>query len=179
MAETILKQLSDVTKKFKSSVYAIVNNYKKLIHTINSDPNIVTKMCKISIGQISEDGKIFVTKDMFNKFVEDAINICSLEALYWTKYLESIDTFFALMLDWRQPQNILSVIHDKQMLILFQVWFGDMYDVKHIQGLERFIKHIEAESKTLNTRMFRYLTTKPPEKDDSIFLPTDPILSSE
>lgn len=159
--EERLKNISEIIGQLKTAIYSLINEYRRIIHMANFDNKSMSKMCKITDGDIDENGKIYVTQDVMNKFIINIKKECTTEALYWCKYFQALDTFVKNMIDFENPsKTILLNCDDKQLHHLYECWFGDVYDTKMEQGLLSFKRDVEERKQTITVDMFRKMNTE-------------------
>lgn len=183
MAETELLQLNACIKQIKSETYAVVNAYKKLQYTVKNDPKIVSKVCKISKGQVAPNGEIFITMDMLEAFTKEISNKCEEYGTYWSGFMKAADVFIQNQLDFISVQDALTRPHSEQLEKLYNIWCGDEYpDVKRIEGLCRFIDIIGVHMRQINIKMFNDMTIDYPKStknsEEPILLETDELIRS-
>jgi hypothetical protein len=155
-AEKKLKELTDITIKLKTSIYSLVNEYRRLIYLAVLGNKDFTKMCRVTDGQVDEAGKIFVTKDMLSNFTERFKNKCITEALYWSHYVNALDLFVKYMLNFDDPLILLKT-KNKQLFHLYECWFGDVYKENKERGLLRLLSDIDEKRKNINVELFKEL----------------------
>lgn len=162
--ENRLKTLFDLIKQIKVSVYGLVNEYRRLIHAASLGNKDFTKMCRITDGQVDENGNIYVTKDILANFSEKFKRKCILEAAYWCKYLPALDTFIKHMMNFDDPIVLLKT-KNEQLRHLYECWLGDVYKDKYELGFISFLKDIDETKKNINIDMFKELNNKEDEEE--------------
>lgn len=147
------------------AVYTLVNEYRRLIHMANFGNKDFSKMCRITNGEVDEKGNIYVTKEILEKFTVRVKEKCISEALYWCKYIPALDVFVKNMLNFEDPILLLKEKNNKQLIHIYECWFGDIYKEKHEEGFLNLQADIDKKRKDMNIELFKELNTIENEED--------------
>jgi hypothetical protein len=161
-SEERLKNLSDIVKKLKIAIYTLVNEYRRLIHIANFGNKDFSKMCRVTNGEVDENGNIFVTKDVLEDFTNRFRQKCANEALFWCQYIPSLDIFVKNILSFEDPSFLLKT-KNKQLQHLYECWFGDIYKDKQESAFLLFLRDIENKKSNINVEMFKDLNKQEEE----------------
>lgn len=154
--EYILK-IGKIFKEFKMAIYNIVNEHRKLIHVIEMKDSIIKDMCKVVDGDIDENGKIYITNELLNKFKQKIIKHLVSESVSWINYNKNIDKFLNNMFNFDLHNSMLvEEPNNKQLEELYRIWFGIEYkNVYGVDAITKFVNGINKKATQLNIQMFK------------------------
>jgi hypothetical protein len=162
--------LTQAIKDLKSTVYSLVEKYRKIAYSLHKGSKVINQFCLKLKGVVGDDGEFYVTKEMEDDFAETITKKCIRYGKEFVEFFDNIDFFVRKLLEFKDITVQLRKNNNVFFKKLCQYWCGDYNNKRGVEGIRLLIETLEQIMEITDMEALDIFFEKYCEEDvDSIF----------